>query len=55
MSEDDGDRLLSKIATWIEDALGFDLDDLPGSKYDDLKELIHSTLDPFYTKERNYN
>lgn len=55
MSEDDGERLLYKLSSWIEEHLGFDLDDLPDNLYDDLKELIHNTLEPFYTKERNYN
>jgi hypothetical protein len=55
MSEDDGDRLLVKLCNWIEDNLGFDVDDLSEEVYTSLQELVHTTLDPFYTKERNYN
>ena len=51
MSPDDIDRIALAVFDGLI-ALGYDpLDD----DYDQLKDLLYDKLDPFVTRERNYN
>lgn len=52
MSPDDIDHIVLAVYDLLTIQLGCDLGD---DDYDQLSSLLHDKLDPFVTRERNYN
>lgn len=52
MSPDDIDRIALAVFELFVD-MGYTLDE--NDEWDQLKELLYNKLDPFVTRERNYN
>ena len=52
MDEDDIDSVNLRLNVFLEDSLGVSLND---EEYDLLRDFLYDQLDPFLTKERNYN
>jgi hypothetical protein len=65
MSPDTIDSFVLKISDWIDDRfvypddnkpIGYDWYPMEDDKhYDSLSDLLHNMLEPFVTKDRNYN
>jgi hypothetical protein len=52
MSPDDIDRIALEVFDLLTLDLGYDLTD---NHYDYLVDLLHDKLEPFVTRDRNYN
>ena len=52
MSPDDIDRLALNVFDLLVD-MGYQLDD--NDEWDQLKNLLYDKLEPFVTRDRNYN
>jgi hypothetical protein len=52
MSPDDIDRLTLNVFDLLAD-LGYELEE--NDEWDQLKNLLYDKLEPFVTRERNYN
>ena len=53
MSPDDIDSFSLALHDWLIDQLGYPLDE--NEDYDSLSAFVMSHLEPFETKERNFN
>lgn len=53
MSPDDIDSVVLKLHNFLVAQLGYALDD--DGDYDDLSKFMHDVLDPYVTRDRNYN
>jgi hypothetical protein len=52
MSPDDIDSIVLDLSDFMHNSMGIDLND---EEYDMLYNFMHNQIDPFCTRERNYN
>jgi hypothetical protein len=52
MSPDDIDSIVLDLSDFMHNSMGIDFND---EEYDMLYNFMHNQIDPFVTRERNYN